>query len=440
MVGDFTKRWPRRAGLRAEGKESRIPAITALRWREIERRRLCDRHGGVSLSKAPGKSQKGCLGVSCCGPRHSCRKTTWCGLALVLDFGLLQPQPGQNWLLAFTCRDRLWAVSSPELARHSQRRAGHAQEQAGSANRPSGVDLRVSIGTVSLQNPVVAASGTFGYGIEFAHLVNLNRLGGIVVKGLSRQQMAGSPPPRIVEAVGGMINAIGLQNIGVRAFVAEKLPQLRKYETAIIANVFGHSTADYVEVIRVLEDAEGLVAYELNISCPNVERGGVEYGTTPTLTQEVVSAARRACRRPLWVKLSPVIGNIRVISKAAESAGADAVVIANTYPSLCLDAHTRRSCLGSTAGGLSGPAIKPITLRLVHEAYQVLSIPIVGLGGIENARDAVEYLVAGASAVEVGTAHFVDPRASEQLVGDLEAWCQSEKIAEISSLRGSLAS
>lgn len=298
----------------------------------------------------------------------------------------------------------------------------------------------MSVGGVSLQNPVIAACGTFGYGIEFAHLVDLNRLGGIVVKGLSREPMAGSPPPRIVEAVGGMINAIGLQNIGVRAFVTEKLPQLRRYHTAIVANVFGHCIGDYVEVIRVLEDTEGLAAYELNISCPNVERGGMEYSTTPALTTEAVAAARKACRRSLWVKLSPVVGNIRVISKAAEEAGADAVVIANTYPALCLDAHNRRSCLGSTAGGLSGPAIKPITLRLVHEAYQVLGIPIIGLGGIENARDAAEYLVAGASALEVGTAHFVDPRASVRLVGDLEAWCQNENVIEISSLRGTLRS
>jgi dihydroorotate dehydrogenase (NAD+) catalytic subunit len=317
-------------------------------------------------------------------------------------------------------------VSSAELAR--------------AANRPSGVDLRATVGSVCLKNPVIAASGTFGYGIEFAHLVDLNRLGGIVVKGLSREPMAGSPPPRMREAVGGMINAIGLQNIGVRAFVAEKLPQLRKYKTAIIANVFGHCVEDYVEVIRVLENTEGLAAYELNISCPNVERGGVEYGSTPILTAEVVGAARKACRRSLWVKLSPVIGNIGLISKAAESSGADALVIANTYPALCLDAHTRRSCLGSTAGGLSGPAIKPITLRLVHEARQVVGIPIIGLGGIENARDAAEYLIAGATAVEVGTAHFVDPRASERLMGDLEAWCQNENVREISSLRGTLQS
>jgi dihydroorotate dehydrogenase (NAD+) catalytic subunit len=315
-------------------------------------------------------------------------------------------------------------VSSPERARVPE--------------PVSGVDLRVSVGTLSLKNPIIAASGTFGYGIEFAHLVDLNRLGGIVVKGLSIEPMAGAPAPRMRETTGGMINAIGLQNIGVRAFVAEKLPQLRPYQTAIIANVFGHTIAEYIEVIRVLEDAEGLAAYELNISCPNVERGGAEYGTTTALTAEVVEAARKASRRPLWVKLSPTVGTIGLTAIAAESAGADAVVIANTYPALCIDAHTRRSYLGSTTGGLSGPGIKPITMRLVHEAARVISIPIIGLGGIEKPADAAEYMVAGASAVEVGTAHFVEPRASEKLVGGLEAWCRDENLNGISSLRGSL--
>jgi len=315
-------------------------------------------------------------------------------------------------------------VTSPELARI--------------AERPSGVDLRVRVGTLLLQNPVIAASGTFGYGVEFARLVDLNRLGGLVVKGLSLEPMAGSPPPRMRETVGGMINAIGLQNVGVRAFVAEKLPQLRNYRTAVIANVFGRSVTEYVEVIRVLENTEGLAAYELNISCPNVEQGGVEYGADPRLAAEVVGRSRKASQRPLWVKLSPSVGNIGLVAKAAESSGADALVIANSYPALCLDVHTRRSYLGSTGGGLSGPAIKPITLRLVHEAYQLVGIPIIGLGGIENSRDAVEYMIAGASAIEVGTAHFVDPRTSERLVGDLEAWCRSENIREISDLRGSL--
>lgn len=321
-------------------------------------------------------------------------------------------------------RARLSPVSSPEPARI--------------AERPSGVDLRVSVGTLRLKNPIIAACGTFGYGIEFAHLVDLNRLGGIVVKGLSVEPMSGAPPPRMCETASGMMNAIGLQNIGVRAFVAEKLPQLRRYDTAIIANVFGHTVAEYVEVIRILEHSEGLAAYELNISCPNVERGGIEYGTNPALAAEVVSAVKKVCNRPLWVKLSPTVGTIGLIAKAVESSGADAVVIANTYPALCIDAHTRRSRLGSTTGGLSGAAVKPITMRLVYEASRVISLPILGVGGIESPTDAAEYMVAGASAVEVGTAHFADPRASERLVGGLEAWCREESIFEISNLRGSL--
>ena len=307
-----------------------------------------------------------------------------------------------------------------------------------SAPRPTEVDLRVSVGTLHLKNPIIAASGTFGYGVEFAHIVDLNRLGGFVVKGLSLEPMAGSPAPRICETASGMVNAIGLQNIGVRAFVSEKLPVLRGVNAAVIANVFGKTIAEYVEVIRILEDAEGIAAYELNISCPNVESGGIEYSTDPKLTAAVVAAARRAAKRPLWVKLSPSIGIIGLTSKAAEAEGADALVIANTYPALCIDTHNRRSRLGSTTGGLSGAAIKPITVRLVHEAHRVIQIPIIGLGGIESPADVAEYLVVGASAVQVGTAHFVDPRASEKLVGGLEMWCRDERVFEISTLRGSL--
>jgi dihydroorotate dehydrogenase (NAD+) catalytic subunit len=304
----------------------------------------------------------------------------------------------------------------------------------------SGVDLRVSIGSIHLKNPIIAASGTFGYGVEFAEIVDLNRLGGIVVKGLSAQPMAGNPAPRMCETPSGMINAIGLQNVGVRAFVADKLPQLHPFDTAVIANVFGHTIGEYVEVIRVLEDTDGLAAYELNISCPNVEHGGSEYGTDPVLAAEVISAARKACRRPLWIKLSPVIGSIGLMAGIAEKEGADAVTIANTYPALCIDTHTRKSRLGSTTGGLSGAGIKPITVRLVYEAARVIKLPIIGLGGIESPADVAEYMIAGASAVEVGTAHFADPRASERLVGGLEAWCRNENLLEINSLRGSLKS
>ena len=307
------------------------------------------------------------------------------------------------------------------------------------SQRPAEVDLRVSVGTLLLKNPVIAASGTFGYGVEFASLVNLQRLGGIVVKGLSLEPMDGAPAPRICETPSGMVNAIGLQNIGVRAFVEQKLPELRRSGATVIANVFGRSVAEYVGVIRVLEGAEGLAAYELNISCPNVEQGGIEYTTDPTLTAAVVSAARQAAKtRPLWVKLSPNVNTIGLIAKAAEREGADALVIANTYPALCIDVHNRRSRLGSTTGGLSGPAVKPITVRLVYEASRVASIPIIGLGGIESPADIAEYMLAGASAVQIGTAHFVDPRSSERLVEGLEMWCRDESTFEISKLRGAL--
>lgn len=310
--------------------------------------------------------------------------------------------------------------------------------QADRATRSPGVDLRVEVGSLSLQNPIIAASGTFGYGVEFAHLVDLNKLGGIAVKGLSIRPKTGNPAPRMCETTGGMLNSIGLQNIGVKGFIAEKLPKLRAYRAPIIANVFGETTAEYVEVIRILEDAEGVSAYELNISCPNVEHGGAEYSTEPSLTAEVVEAARKAARRPLWVKLSPAIGIIGLIAKEAENSGADALVVANTYPALCIDAHNRRSHIGSTTGGLSGAAVKPITVRLVNELSRVIRIPIIGLGGIESPTDVAEYMLAGASAVEVGTAHFADPRASEKLVEDLEKWCRDENLSEISSLRGAL--
>jgi dihydroorotate dehydrogenase (NAD+) catalytic subunit len=304
-------------------------------------------------------------------------------------------------------------------------------------NSPGAVDLSVQVGAVHLSNPVIAASGTFGYGIEFAHLVDLNLLGGIVVKGLSLEPLEGAPAPRLCETTGGMLNAVGLQNVGVRAFVRDKLPALRGYRTAIVANVFGHSVSEYVEVIRVLDDAEGLAAYELNISCPNTDAGGAFFGTDPGLTAQVVAAARKATRRPLWAKLSPNVTDIRVIARAAEESGADALTIANTYPAMTVDFRTGRSRLGRSSGGLSGPAIKPLTLRLVYEAASVLKVPLLGLGGIETAEDVLEYMAVGASAVQVGTAHFADPKASVDLLERLEILCKTHNIIEISKLRGS---
>ncbi len=300
------------------------------------------------------------------------------------------------------------------------------------------VDLSVNIGALRLSNPVIAASGAFGYGVELAHLVDLNRLGGLVVKGLSLEPMDGAPAPRLCDTPAGMLNAVGLQNVGVRAFVAEKLPALRKYRTAVIANVFGHTIGDYVEVVRVLEDAQGLAAYELNISCPNVDRGGLQYGSDPEMTSEVVAAVRQLARRPLWVKLSPNVTDIAVIARVAEAAGADALTVANTYTAMSVDFRTRQSRIGSLSGGLSGPAIRPITLRLVYEASQAVGIPVIGLGGIEAPEDILEYIVVGASAVQVGTANFVNPRACEQLLEGLKALCRKEKVNAISSLRASM--
>lgn len=306
-------------------------------------------------------------------------------------------------------------------------------------NVPVAIDLSVEVGALRLRNPVLAASGTFGYGIEFAHHVDLNHLGGFVVKGLSREPMEGAPAPRLCETASGMLNAVGLQNVGVRAFVAEKLPVLKKYDTAVVANVFGSSIEDYVEVIRVLEDAEGLAAYELNISCPNVKRGGMQFGNDPALAAEVTAAARKAAaRRPLWVKLSPLVTDIGAIARAAEAAGADALTVANTYPAMSVDYRTRGSRLGNLTGGLSGPAIKPITLRLVLETRKAVRIPVIGLGGIETGEDALEYLVVGASAVQVGTASFTDPGASGRVVEELGKLFSGINISNINEIRSKL--
>jgi dihydroorotate dehydrogenase (NAD+) catalytic subunit len=298
------------------------------------------------------------------------------------------------------------------------------------------VDLSVRIGAMRLRNPILAASGTFGYGLEFAHLVDLNRLGGFVTKGLSKEPIEGAPAPRLCETPSGMLNAVGLQNVGVRAFVAKKLPVLRKFDTAIIANVFGCTLEEYGEVIRTLEDAEGLACYELNISCPNVRKGGMQFGSDPTLVAEVVGAARKAAaKRPLWVKLSPLVTDIGLIARAAEEAGADALTVANTYPGMALNYRTGKSRLGNLTGGLSGPAIKPITMKLVWDTRMAVKIPIIGLGGVEAADDVLEYLAVGASAVQVGTASFADPRASQGLVEDLERLFFRAKVFTLNDIR-----
>jgi dihydroorotate dehydrogenase (NAD+) catalytic subunit len=298
--------------------------------------------------------------------------------------------------------------------------------------------VNVEICGITLRNPVIAASGTFGYGVEFEKLVDLNRLGGIVVKGLSREPIEGNPPPRLWETQAGMINSVGLQNIGVRAFVAEKLPLLRRYRTAVFANVFGYAVEDYVEVVRVLNDHPGLAGYELNVSCPNTRHGGIFFSSDPGCLAGLVEAVRAVAKRPVIVKLSPNVAAIEPLAQAAESAGADALSLVNTFISLAIDARTRRPRIGAGFGGLSGPAIKPIALRLVYQAAQAVKIPVIGLGGIASGEDAAEFLIAGAQAVEVGTATFWDPAAPLKIAEELRRFLQQSGVEDVRQIVGTL--
>ncbi len=298
--------------------------------------------------------------------------------------------------------------------------------------------LATSICGIALRNPVIAASGTFAYGVEFEKLVDLNALGGLVVKGLSREPIEGNPAPRVVETACGMINSIGLQNIGVRTFVKEKLPALARFQTAVFANVFGYETADYVEVARALEDHAGVAAYELNVSCPNTKHGGIYFSSDPALLAEVVTAVKRVAKRPVVVKLSPNVAAIEPLARAAEDAGADAISLVNTFVSLAIDAKTRSARIGAGMGGLSGPAIKPIALRMVWQAARAVKIPVIGLGGIATGEDAAEFVIAGASAVQVGTATFWDPRSPLRVAEELGRFLRREKIASVKELVGTL--
>jgi dihydroorotate dehydrogenase (NAD+) catalytic subunit len=300
------------------------------------------------------------------------------------------------------------------------------------------MDTSVEIAGIRLKNPVIAASGTFGYGLEFAHLLDLNALGGFVVKGLSREPMAGNPAPRMIETAAGMLNAIGLQNVGVDAFVREKLPELRQYNTAVFANIFGNSTDDYVAVTERLESAEGLAGYEVNVSCPNTKRGGMMFGSDPAMTSEVTSAVKKVAHRPVIVKLSPNVTDIAAIARAAEEAGADAISLVNTFVGMAVDLDTRGPALPNITGGLSGPAIKPIALRMVYQAAGAVKIPVIGMGGIANGRDALEFMVAGAAAVEVGTTTFWDPLAVPRIVKEMETWCRAHGVERMRSLTKSM--
>jgi dihydroorotate dehydrogenase (NAD+) catalytic subunit len=298
--------------------------------------------------------------------------------------------------------------------------------------------LATTLCGIPLRNPVLAASGTFAYGVEFEKLVDLNALGGFVVKGLSREPIEGNRPPRVYESEAGMINSVGLQNIGVRAFVRDKLPALGRLRTAVFANVFGNQVEDYLEVLRVLNDHPGLAGYELNVSCPNTSHGGIYFSSDPSLLAEVVSAAKRVAARPLVVKLSPNVSAIEPLARAAEESGADALSLVNTFISLAIDARTRRPRIGAGFGGLSGPAIKPIALRLVYQAAHAVQIPVIGLGGIRSGEDAAEFLIAGASAVQVGTATFWDPRSPVRIASELSTFLRRENVAQAADLVGTL--
>jgi len=300
-------------------------------------------------------------------------------------------------------------------------------------------DLRVNFAGLELKNPVIAASGTFGYGVEFEDVVHLQRLGGFVVKGLSREPLIGNPPPRLYETAAGMLNAIGLQNIGARAFVDDKLPKLRNIkDIVVIANVFGYTREDYEYTIQILNEGEGIAAYELNVSCPNTAHGGIQFGSDPRTLDEAVTTAKRFSQRPLIVKLSPNVTSIGQMAHVAQEAGADAISLVNTFVAMSIDIQTRKPRIANVTAGLSGPAIKPIAVRMVYEASKSVQIPVVGMGGISTAADVIEFMLAGATAVQVGTASFWDPRATEKIAVELAAWCKENEVSKISDLTGGL--
>ena len=297
--------------------------------------------------------------------------------------------------------------------------------------------IDTTIAGIHFQNPVLTASGTFGYGQEFAHLIDLNQLGGIVVKGISAEPMAGNPPPRIYETDSGMLNAIGLQNVGARKFLEEKLPFLRTLKARCLVNVFGYSTEDYVRCIEMLNEGGGIAAYELNISCPNTRCGGMIYGNDPKLTEEVVAASKKAARYPVMVKLSPNVTDITLTARAAEAAGADALSLVNTFVGMAIDVETRTPRVSNITAGLSGPAIKPVAVRMVYQVSQRVRIPIVGMGGIASPEDALEFIIAGAQAVQVGTANFYAPETSLRVVEGIRKYCRHKRL-DLAGLVGSL--
>ncbi|HEX3821438.1 MAG TPA: dihydroorotate dehydrogenase [Candidatus Sulfotelmatobacter sp.] len=300
-------------------------------------------------------------------------------------------------------------------------------------------DLSVNVAGVQLKNPIIAASGTFGYGVEFEDIVHLGKLGGFVVKGLSREPMIGNPPPRLWETAAGMLNAIGLQNIGARAFLDEKLPHLRQLKNVVVmANIFGYTREDYEYTIQILNEGEGIAAYELNVSCPNTQHGGLQFGSDPRSLDEVVRTVKRYATRPLIVKLSPNVTSIAQMAYVAQEAGADAVSLVNTFTAMAIDPETRKPRIANITAGLSGPAIKPIAVRMVYDAAQAVKIPVIGMGGISTPEDVIEFMLAGATAVQIGTASYWDPCATEKIVDGVEAWCRHNHVGRLADLIGGI--
>jgi dihydroorotate dehydrogenase (NAD+) catalytic subunit len=299
-------------------------------------------------------------------------------------------------------------------------------------------DLRVNIGSLELQNPVMTASGTFGYAREFENLVNLHRLGGVVVKGISLAPRAGNPPPRIVETPCGMLNAIGLQNVGVKRFIEEKMTYLRGINVPVIVNILGDTVEEYSEITRRLADTEGIAALEVNISCPNVKKGGVAFGNDPKMAAAVTSAVKEVSPIPVMVKLSPNVTDVTLVARAVEDGGADSVSLINTLIGMAIDLKRRKPVLANVIGGLSGPAVKPVALRMVYQVAQAVKIPVIGIGGIDCTEDALEFMLAGASAIQVGTANFVNPRVSEDIVEGISSYVKRNRLDSIRDLVGAL--
>ena len=300
------------------------------------------------------------------------------------------------------------------------------------------MDLSVSLGALTLNNPLIAASGCFGYGVEYADVVDLSTLGGVAVKGLFLGERQGHVPPRIVETPSGMLNAIGLQGIGVHRFVREKLPELRDRRAVVFVNICGTTIDEYVELARILSDAEGVAALELNISCPNIKEGGITFGCSLTGTHAVVRAVRKVTRLPVIPKLTPNVTDVASFARSAEEAGADAISLVNTFLAMAIDVESRRPKLSNIVGGLSGPAIRPIAVRMVYECHEAVRVPVIGMGGISTPEDVLEFLIAGATAVQVGTANFVDPFIWSKLLDGLRGYMERHSIARIGDLIGSL--